>query len=211
MRSFHEQPAIEPFHYQNQMKVWDSRAVFTHQLTSVLRTAPGVVLLCIGTDRCTGDALGPVTGSMLQENNPRFFSIYGTLAAPVHALNLEETLQFISKKHGNAPVLAIDASLGAEQKIGRFTFASGPVYPGSAVQKTLPPAGDMHITGIVNARGGKEFQTLQNTRLYRIWQMADYLADCLLLADRRLAVRLQPAASRLDTRLYGSSTEDIHA
>ncbi len=49
------------------------------------------VVLCIGTDRVTGDSLGPLVGTFLHAyGSDRYLSIYGTLDFPVHALNLED-------------------------------------------------------------------------------------------------------------------------
>src|SRR5690554_2687172 len=56
-----------------------------------------IVVICIGTDRSTGDSLGPLIGTKLLERNCRRFSIYGSLEDPVHAKNLEETLLSIEK------------------------------------------------------------------------------------------------------------------
>ncbi|MDI3279813.1 MAG: DUF1256 domain-containing protein, partial [Bacillota bacterium] len=52
-----------------------------------------LVTLCIGTDRSTGDALGPLTGSKLLERGKDVLLVYGTLDQPVHAANLGETCQ----------------------------------------------------------------------------------------------------------------------
>ena len=49
------------------------------------------VLLCIGSDRVTGDSLGPMVGSALEERYKKSIPVFGTLKMPVHALNLEET------------------------------------------------------------------------------------------------------------------------
>ena len=50
-------------------------------------TDEDIILVCIGTDRSTGDSLGPLTGSKLLEKNLEHFYIYGTLQHPVHAVN----------------------------------------------------------------------------------------------------------------------------
>ena len=47
------------------------------------------VLLCIGSDRVTGDSLGPMVGSPLEERYKKSIPVFGTLKMPVHALNLE--------------------------------------------------------------------------------------------------------------------------
>mgnify|MGYP000231911284 FL=1 len=48
----------------------------------------GVVFLCIGTDRSTGDSLGPLIGYQLKEKRLERVAILGTLERPVHAMNL---------------------------------------------------------------------------------------------------------------------------
>ena len=57
------------------------------------------VILCIGTDRMIGDSLGPLVGSLLARKRKARLLVYGTLSQPVHALNLDETLNEIKKKH----------------------------------------------------------------------------------------------------------------
>lgn len=47
-----------------------------------------LVFLCIGSDRITGDSLGPLIGYQLSPYCSRIFHVYGTLDDPVHALNL---------------------------------------------------------------------------------------------------------------------------
>ena len=53
-----------------------------------------IVILCIGTDRATGDCLGPLVGEHLMQVLPHI-PIYGNLESPIHALNLEETILHI--------------------------------------------------------------------------------------------------------------------
>ena len=49
-------------------------------------------------NRIIGDSTGgPLTGSILLRSRP--LPVYGTLEAPVHALNLEKNLEKIKKKH----------------------------------------------------------------------------------------------------------------
>jgi len=52
------------------------------------------VILCIGTDRSTGDALGPIIGHKLVNSLSKYDNIYiyGTLDDPVHAKNLQEKI-----------------------------------------------------------------------------------------------------------------------
>jgi len=67
-----------------------------------------IVYLCIGTDRATGDCLGPLVGSRLQNYLPNA-EVYGTLQQPVHAVNLEQVMSDLTRKHADPLVIAIDA------------------------------------------------------------------------------------------------------
>ena len=59
-------------------------------------------------------------------------------------------------------------------------MGNGPLYPGAAVQKELPPVGDIYITGIVNISGILEYLTLQTTRLSTVISLADTIAQGIL-------------------------------
>ncbi|MGG2094303.1 spore protease YyaC [Bacillus sp. S13(2024)] len=153
-----------------------------------IETNPPLIVLCIGTDRSTGDALGPLVGSKLQDYNIQNFHLYGTLESPVHALNLEETITEIHKTFMNPFIIAIDACLGKSQNIGSITIGKGPSKPGAAMNKKLPAIGDMHIHGIVNLNGFMEFFVLQNTRLNLVMNMATSIAKSIIETDKKLAV-----------------------
>jgi putative sporulation protein YyaC len=139
-----------------------------------------LVIVCIGTDRSTGDALGPLIGSKLSSRvtGPQA-AIYGTLEAPVHAVNLSETIEEIKTRYHNPYVIAVDACLGQLSSVGMVTLADGPLRPGAGVNKVLPEIGDIHITGIVNVGGFMEYFVLQNTRLSVVMRMADCISDGL--------------------------------
>lgn len=139
-----------------------------------------LVFLCIGTDRLTGDCLGPYIGQRLLEHATDRMFVYGTLVNPVHALNLSEISRRIQKGHPKALVIAIDASLGQKKHLGYVTIGNGALYPGAAVQKELPPVGDIHITGIVNTAGMLEQLTLQTTRLSTVISLGDKITEGIL-------------------------------
>lgn len=142
-----------------------------------------IVLLCIGTDRSTGDSLGPLIGYKLSRRKLHGTTVYGTLDHPVHAVNLEETLLHIKEKHPDALIIAIDASLGIKSHIGYVTIGTGSLKPGAGVNKTtLPEAGDIFITGIVNFSGMLDNLLLQSTRLSTVMRLADCISLGILNA-----------------------------
>lgn len=135
-----------------------------------------LVILCIGTDRATGDSLGPLVGYKLRTLDLPGVHVYGNLDQPVHAKNLALTLTHIESQYPDSLVLAIDACLGSMDRVGYITIGEGPLRPGAGVQKNLPCAGDFHITGIVNFNSMMNMSILQNTRLSLVMKMADMIA-----------------------------------
>lgn len=129
------------------------------------------IIVCIGTDRSTGDSLGPIVGSRLHELNHRYFKVLGTLENPVHAGNLTEYIKVIEDLH-NPFVLAVDACLGNVENVGYINIGEGSLKPGAGVNKHLPSVGNLHITGVVNVGGFMEYFVLQNTRLNMVMKMA---------------------------------------
>jgi putative sporulation protein YyaC len=149
------------------------------QCLRVYRGYSEIIVFCIGTDRSTGDALGPIVGSALERLYPNHVAIYGTLDSPVHAVNLQETIDYVKKKHPNPLIIAVDACLGQLNSVGKITVAHGPIKPGAGVKKQLPEVGTFHITGIVNIGGFMEYFVLQNTRLSVVMKMGEVIATSL--------------------------------
>lgn len=135
-----------------------------------------LVILCIGTDRATGDSLGPLVGYKLSSLSYENVFVYGTLDSPIHATNLIACISDIKKKHPLALVIAIDASLGDAKNVGFVTLGEGPIRPGAGVEKNLPEVGHLHITGIVNINCLTNMVILQNTRLSIVMNMAELIS-----------------------------------
>lgn len=148
-----------------------------------------IVVVCIGTDRSTGDALGPLTGSFLKENHLKHLKVYGTLHKPVHAKNIHENIKYIHEKHQRPFIIAIDACLGKSSSVGHIISGIGAIKPGAALQKDLPSIGNIYITGVVNIGGFLEYAILQNTRLSIVVDMAKVIANILLRIDRCLTIQ----------------------
>lgn len=170
------------------------RTILQQELTNLLQTAmphQPIIVICIGTDRSTGDSLGPLVGSSLEKYRSRFMHVYGTIAEPVHALNLSDTLALIEEQFAEPFIIGVDACLGQATSVGCIQAGCGPVRPGAGVNKELPPVGHMHITGIVNVGGFMEYFVLQNTRLHLVMSMSEVIAQCLYHAISRHIRRAQ--------------------
>ena len=142
-----------------------------------------IVFLCICSDRATGDCLGPIIGeqlsSVLSAGNRRNGSqkqkaaVYGSLRHTVHAGNLSDTLSSIYNRYSDPFIIAI---------IGFVTLGNGSLRPGIGVSRSLPAAGDIHITGIVNHSGSNNHLTLQTTKLLTVAELAGFITQGILNA-----------------------------
>lgn len=142
-----------------------------------------VLFLCIGSDRSTGDSLGPLVGYKLARMSGNGRQLFGTLEQPVHAINLEETVQRIRTDYRDSVVVAIDASIGRHEHVGYITVGLGSLRPGLGVRKNLGAVGDIFITGIVGSGGAWEPLLLQNTRLSVVMGLADCIYEGIRAYD----------------------------
>lgn len=156
-----------------------------HYLHRLYKPSRKLSVICIGTDRSTGDCLGPLVGTKLTRELRADVIVLGTLMQPVHAVNLQETVSSLRAQASDPFIIAVDACLGRSENIGYISLKEGPLQPGTGVNKTLPTVGDIHVIGIVNVGGFMEYLVLQNTRLSLVVQMAEIIADGLREAIQR--------------------------
>lgn len=149
---------------------------FEKVLSESVNSCTDIIILCVGTDRSTGDCLGPLVGQKLKLIKNELIHIYGTLDEPVHAKNLKETIEEIGYRYKDPFIIGIDACLGRTESIGNIIVEKGPIKPGAGVNKKLPKVGDIHIMGIVNVGGFMEYIILQNTRLSLVMKMAEIIS-----------------------------------
>lgn len=138
-----------------------------------------VLIVCIGTDRCIGDCLGPLVGTYLKENNFPL-PVYGTIADPIHALNINKKLENINNKHPTSSIIGIDACLGDEKNIGEIQARNYPIHPGKGVGKSLPIVGKSSIIGIVDSNSSDELFTNRNIRLDLVMAMAKVITHAII-------------------------------
>lgn len=163
------------FNSDDSFSTFEFSKVLSKLITTKTFENKTIVFLCIGSDRATGDCLGPMIGYKLSKLQKKKFIIYGTLEKPIHAKNLADTIAEIKIKYKNSFVIAIDASLGKSSHVGCITIGEGSLRPGAGVDKDLPAVGDIFITGIVNLSGLLDNMLLQTTRLNVVMNLADYI------------------------------------
>lgn len=163
----------------------DAALLLSEKLKYIIKTSKDsnqeTIILCVGSDRSTGDSLGPIIGYKLKKSMQCNFYVYGDLTHPVHAANLARYMECINQTFINPYIIAIDASLGRKDHVGLITLGTGPLRPGLGVKKKLPEVGDIHITGIVNE---SVMKTTPHSRqpvcalLCRLLMLSPMLSEC---------------------------------
>ena len=144
-----------------------------------------IVFLMIGTNRVRFDCLAPMAGSLIKGPDDDII-VYGTMERPVHALNLENTLEEIHRQYPDAYIIACDASLGSSQNIGKVFFSPDSLKPGLGVGKNLPASGDISICGVV---GTPHTECLLNDEISEegLNDMIIFIAETCLLFHRKFS------------------------
>lgn len=153
---------------------------FSRLLSDCCHSRLTPVFVCIGSDRVTGDSLGPIIGSELKKALKKDIPVYGTLETPIHALNLNDALAAIKEQHPDHTLIAVDASLGTREHQGYITIGKGSIRPGAGVDKTLESVGDIFITGIIGVSSRLSHLTLQTTRLSSVMAVAEEISTGIL-------------------------------
>ncbi|SDE83850.1 spore protease YyaC [Sporomusa acidovorans] len=168
-------------------------------LTALLKRQEGIslrpiVALCIGSDRYTGDALGPLVGTYLEENTE--CNVYGTLEHPIHAGNFVEALNIITHRHHHPLIIAIDACLGKSHEIGNIEIWQGGLAAGIAVGNRLPTVGDISIIGVVNAQSQIGYLDLQSTSLAKVMKLSKAIGEAIADTMNVLVMESIPACTQ---------------
>lgn len=138
---------------------------------AALHSAEEVTFLCIGTDRSTGDALGPLTGSRLLGFG--FPNVAGTLPDPCDANNLVQRIAAIPE---GQIIIAVDACLGPPAFLGSYFASAQPLRPAQSIGLALPAVGNYSLAAVVDVNSPRPYRTLQTTPLHRVMVMADEIA-----------------------------------
>lgn len=129
-----------------------------------------VTIVCIGTDKCIGDCLGPMVGTLLEKCGTD--NVCGTLEYPIHAINIPIRLPEIKQQHKNSFIIAVDACLGAGDEIGNINLRDVPIRPGKGVGKTLESIGQMSLVGIVDNKDLEIDFVHRPIRMGFVWDLA---------------------------------------
>ena len=69
-----------------------------------------IVFICIGSNKVTGDCLGPLVGSYLKSMYKA--TVYGDMENPINYQNAEKIMKKVENNNGESLKVVIDSALG---------------------------------------------------------------------------------------------------
>lgn len=143
-----------------------------------------IYVIGIGSNRISGDSLGPFVGTLLKNSYPDHLTILGNLQSPLDATTLvPELTSFTFKK--NSFVIGVDSVFGSEEMVNSIVVNDGHIVPGIGLGNILPPIGDSGITGVVLENDPLLKNSLLCTDLHLVYTMATSIAKGISLTVRQ--------------------------
>lgn len=140
-----------------------------------------IVIVCFGTNAISGDSLGPAVGELLRTKYAVSAFVYGTDRHTVNGKNMGDWLDFIKSVHRGALFIAVDASLGAKDKVGQIILRSDGVCP-AAIKGKKERFGDVGILGVVAQNSSDPLMQLMSVSALYVDKMADKIANLIYCA-----------------------------
>ena len=147
-----------------------------------------VAFACIGTDRSTGDALGPLVGQRLLKLgfDPDGGHRDARGAAPRPQPRASACGRCGRTRRAPSWWRSTRPS-GRRRASASVNLRRGGLLPGQGVGKALPAVGELSLTATVNVQAGAlDVQILQSTRLYLVQELAEMIGVACWWAHRNV-------------------------
>lgn len=140
------------------------------------------VIICVGSDKISGDSLGPITGSMLIKKLalPQIF-VLGSLESTVTAKEVNYLNTFVKQTYKKRLIICVDSAVGAYSDVGAIKISDSSLMPGSGVNKKTEKIGDVSIQGVVAEKGLLSRTALAEVRMSMVYKMSDIISQALAI------------------------------
>lgn len=144
------------------------------------------VFLCVGTNKCIGDSLGPCVGEILSNKiKSDYIQIIGDLKNNVNSCNFNSVINHINNTIKNPYFIIIDSALSRKDIIGEIIINKKSMVVGEALNKQHKCIGNISIKGIVaenNKNSIQNFINLNNVPKEMITELSCKIANQILQA-----------------------------
>lgn len=153
-----------------------------------------LMVLCVGIVHSTGDSLGPLVGTELLKRKVLDLNttgVCGSLAEPVHLLNVLDTWRDIQQNYANFWTLVVDSALTQDVGLDNLQFGVGPSHPASGAGHNLPGVGEAALLGCVGLLSMPKL--MHGASLYKVHCLADAIVETILAISRARAAGSETA------------------
>lgn len=144
------------------------------------------VFLCVGTNKCIGDSLGPCVGEILSNKiKSNDIRIIGTLNNNINSCNINRVINHVNNSINNPYFIIIDSALSKEEFIGEIIIERKSMKVGEALNKKHKLIGNISIKGIVGKNDEsniRNFINLNNVSKEMINDLSYKIANPILKA-----------------------------
>lgn len=145
-----------------------------------------VVVLCIGSDKISGDSLGPLVGSYLREDYRLPCPVYGIEGQSVNGVNLDSYTDMVRYRHKKSTVIAVDAAIGNQNDVGKVRLRRGGIKAGGALGSKRGYIGDIGIMGVVAEERGNVMGSLLSVPFDEVRRLAEQISALIACALWRM-------------------------
>lgn len=159
------------------LSIWQSFAFSCiKRVADVHNLGMKCVIVCVGSDKISGDSLGPMVGSLLRSRHVPC-PVYGVEGCTVNGVNLPHYRSFLQRHYPNVPVIAVDAALGRPDEVGQIRYRLGGVQAGGALGRQEDGLGELAILGVVAAKCADPLGALLSVPFDEVESLAEHIAD----------------------------------
>lgn len=135
-----------------------------------------IVFLCIGTSKIIGDSIGPKVGDKLKAMNIQAY-VYGNSMRQITAINIEDYMAMVEKRHSGDKIIAIDSALGKAEDIGKIKVSDNGIRPGGAFDKDRTRVGQVGILAVVGDADKDRLVQLRNADKKFVEKLVERVVD----------------------------------
>ena len=102
-----------------------------------------LLFLCIGSEKISGDCIGPIVGTLLKEKYRIPYPVLGTEDNSVNGANIRAYRDNIKKYFPDYKIIAVDSAVGDDKDLWTLKIREGGVRAGGALNPSVEYYGNV--------------------------------------------------------------------
>ena len=139
-----------------------------------------LLFLCIGSEKISGDCIGPIVGTLLKEKYKIPYPVFGTEENSVNGKNVSEYVRLIKEYFPAHKIIAVDAAVGEEKDLWTLKYRVGGVRAGGAINADSEYVGEVGILAVVGRKKGDVLENLLAAPYLKVNEFAERIARTIV-------------------------------